>query len=111
MPQATYNNMRTSRKVRSRKAHGGMAARDHRPSSPILVNVRGAPFHIGQAVRVRCIADTTLPRRFVGRRGLVKYLEYGCGCGQSYPHDPMVGVRLSDGAVQEFWREELARLR
>ena len=29
------------------------------------------------------------------------------GCGQRFPDDPMIGVRFPDGALQEFWREEL----
>lgn len=45
----------------------------------------------------------------VGLRGTVVHLEYDCGCGQHYPDDPMVGVRLETLEVVEFWKEELAR--
>ena len=50
-------------------------------------------------------------RSLVGLSGTVEYLEYDCGCGQSYPGDPMIGVRLEDGTLEEFWAEELGGVR
>ena|ERR1700690_1935509 len=73
----------------------------------IRLNVRGAPFRIGQAVRICRLTDRTALRRLLGRRGIVEHFEYRCGCGQSYPGDPMIGVRFSDDEVEEFWTEEL----
>lgn len=43
----------------------------------------------------------------IGKVGTVKYLEYNCGCGQTFPNDPMIGVYFDDDSVEEFWREEL----
>ena|SRR5258708_35879653 len=74
---------------------------------PIYVDVDGAPFKIGDRVRVTRGTDETFDPSYKGRVGIVEYLEYGCGCGQSYPQDPMIGVRFR-GDVDEFWREELA---
>lgn len=47
----------------------------------------------------------------IGEQGVIAYFEYGCGCGQSYPNDPMIGVRFASGHIEEFWREELRRSR
>lgn len=70
-------------------------------------NVRGCRFRIGQVVRVCQIVDETAPKRFLQRLGIVEHFEYSCGCGQSYPHDPMIGVRFANGELEEFWSEEL----
>ena len=70
--------------------------------------VEGAPFRPGQPVRVSSISDETAHRTFLGKSGRVAYLDYDCGCGQSYPYDPMIGVIFADGTAEEFWREELA---
>ena len=43
----------------------------------------------------------------IGQFGIVEYLEYNCGCGQIYPNEPMIGVKLDDGSEHEFWFEEL----
>jgi hypothetical protein len=74
---------------------------------PIYVDVGGAPFKIGDRVRVTRGADETFDASYKGCTGIVEYFEYGCGCGQSYPRDPMIGVRFRSG-LAEFWREELA---
>ena len=77
----------------------------------IREHVEGSPFQPGESVEVACSAE--MPEsgcgvaEFVGRAGRVVHLEYGCGCGQSYPDDPMIGVDFDGGDVQEFWREEL----
>jgi hypothetical protein len=76
---------------------------------PIYVDVKGAPFKMGERVRVTDSTDETFDRSFKGRIGIVEYLEYQCGCGQSYPDDPMIGVRFQRGQVEEFWAEELKR--
>jgi len=76
---------------------------------PIYVDVDGAPFKIGERVRVTDSKDETFDRSFKGRIGVIEYFEYECGCGQSYPDDPMIGVRFRRGRIEEFWAEELTR--
>ena len=76
-------------------------------AAPIYANVAGSPFRLGQPVRVVGSRDETFQRARQGRMGIVSYFEYHCGCGQTYPKDPMVGVRFRDGTVEEFWKEEL----
>jgi hypothetical protein len=73
----------------------------------ILTDVPGAPFKIGTSVRVARLADETANRAWLGRTGTVKFFNYDCGCGQSFPDDPMIGVELPSGKVEEFWKEEL----
>jgi hypothetical protein len=73
---------------------------------PIHVDVEGAPFKIGDLVVVTCGSDETFDCYYEGRVGTVEYFEYECGCGQSYPRDPMIGVRFGT-VIDEFWREEL----
>jgi hypothetical protein len=82
---------------------------DVEPSSSnrIHENVLGCPFHIGQRVCVIAAADETAAIEFLGRVGTVAYFEYECGCGQTYPKDPMIGV-LFGNKIEEFWKEELA---
>jgi hypothetical protein len=80
-------------------------------ASPIYIDVEGAPFRIGERVRVGGSNDETFDRCFKGRLGLVEYFEYECGCGQSFPLDPMIGVRFCNGDIEEFWAEELRRQR
>ena len=70
-------------------------------------DVLGAPVKIGARVRVGKGSDCTFDASFRGANGVVEYLEYSCGCGQSFPHDPMIGVRFPDGRLEEFWAEEL----
>lgn len=73
-------------------------------------DVEGAPVKIGQIVRVTSVDEAeegTDWAKLVGQEGKVVHLEYSCGCGQSYPEDPMIGVEFSDGTVHEFWAEEL----
>ena len=80
-------------------------------AKPIRHPVDGAPYQPTQAVRVvMSVEDAGTPADvsdFIGRSGVVEYLEYSCGCGQRFPDDPMIGVRFPDGTGQEFWREEL----
>jgi hypothetical protein len=75
---------------------------------PIWIAVDGSPFQPGDRVRVVQVLDDTVDDTVVGLAGVVLYLEYSCGCGQTYPHDPMIGVDLGE-RVEEFWREELER--
>jgi len=70
-------------------------------------NIKGAPFKIGQMVEVVKTTDDACDVRFIGAIGRIVYYDYDCGCGQTYPHDPMIGVRFDGGHVEEFWREEL----
>jgi hypothetical protein len=82
-----------------------MGARDG-----IYHHVSGAPFNIGDSVKVVSLSDDTADAEFLGQRGKVLYFEYSCGCGQTFPNDPMIGVQFAVRTA-EFWKEELARLR
>lgn len=75
-------------------------------------NVDGAPYRIGDNVKVlnNPSNDETFDLRFVGREGIVEHFDYDCGCGQTFPNDPMIGVKFSDGMIEEFWSEEITRL-
>lgn len=72
-------------------------------------NIPGAPYSIGDAVKVldNPNDDETFDYYFSGKEGFVDYFEYDCGCGQVFPEDPMIGVRFSNEATSEFWKEEL----
>lgn len=72
-------------------------------------DVEGAPFRIGQKVRIlqNPNNDNTFDTTFANKVGEVWCFEYECGCGQTFPDDPMIAVRLKDGKSDEFWKEEL----
>jgi len=70
-------------------------------------NIKGAPFRIGDVVEVVKASDETCDVRFIGAVGRIVYYDYDCGCGQTFPGDPMIGVRFDGGDVHEFWSEEL----
>lgn len=76
-------------------------------AKPLYRDVSGAPFKIGDRVRVARGTDETFSHHQRGRLGTLSYFEYHCGCGQTYPNDPMIGVTFRDAAVEEFWKEEL----
>jgi hypothetical protein len=80
-------------------------------SEPIFRNVSRVRFAIGGIVRVCRLIDQTGASQFLGLQGKIEYFEYSCGCGQSYPHDPMIGVRFANSEVEEFWSEELENVR
>ena len=82
---------------------------EYMSANPIYRNVKDAPFRIGERVFVLDSEDETFDPVYCGRVGIVKYLEYECGCGQSYPLDPMIGIEFDNMTVEEFWREELGR--
>jgi len=77
-------------------------------SNPIREVVDGSPIQVGTRVRILASDDPTFDQTCAGLDGTVTYLEYECGCGQTFPNDPMIGVLLHDGRVEEFWIEELA---
>lgn len=77
---------------------------------PIRINVDGAPFRIGDLVRIVRLLDSTADADFLRKCGRIVYFEYSCGCGQSHPDDPMIGVQCANGAA-EFWKEEIRRIR
>jgi len=77
-----------------------------RMAKPIFENVKDAPFRIGDFVKVIQIVDSTGEQKLLGKTGTVEFFEYSCGCGQSYPKNPMIGVRIAK-ATHEFWKEEL----
>jgi hypothetical protein len=74
---------------------------------PIYGDVDGAPFKIGDVVYVVSLSDETADAEFLGRIGSVFYFDYTCGCGQTFPNDPMIGVNFG-AQKSEFWKEELA---
>jgi len=80
-------------------------------SHPVTERVDGSPYQPGDRVRVVQTIDPEVVdlSAYVGRTGQVEHLEYDCGCGQSYPADPMIGVRFDDGNLIEFWHEELEK--
>jgi CarS bacterial SH3 domain len=79
------------------------------PRKPITHDVEGSPFKIGQTVLVlnNPNSDKTFDKKFAGKIGTVRHFEYEGGCGQTFPMDPMISVRLSNGKCDEFWKEEL----
>lgn len=78
----------------------------------LIEDVVGVPFKRGDEVRVldNPNLDSTFDEQYIGKIGSVVHFDYDCGCGQSFPTDPMIGVMFSDFKVEEFWKEELALL-
>lgn len=69
--------------------------------------VNAPQVQIGSCVRVIKGIDETFDERFLQKIGIVENFDFTCGCGQSYPNDPMIGVRFPNGKYEEFWTEEL----
>jgi hypothetical protein len=88
----------------------GWVMKNIRLNIGIRHDVAGAPFKIGDIVKVILLADETANARFFGKHGEVVWFEYSCGCGQTYPNDPMIGVQFKS-KVEEFWKEEIALVR
>ena len=72
-------------------------------------NIEGAPFEIGNRVKIfdNILDDNTFDKECSNEIGQVIFFEYDCGCGQTFPGDPMIGVKFCDGKIEEFWKEEL----
>ncbi len=72
-------------------------------------DIEGAPFKIGNTVRIldNPNDDDTFNRKYSSRIGIVTYFEYDGGCCQTFPDDPMIGIKFRDGKIAEFWKEEL----
>jgi hypothetical protein len=72
-------------------------------------NIEGAPFKIGNIVQIlnNPLDDATFEIKYYGQNGEIIFFEYDCGCGQTFPGDPMIGVKFQNGDIEEFWREEL----
>ena len=68
---------------------------------PRKYDIEGAPFKIGDKVRVldNPNNDETFNYDFSGKHGVVEHFEYDCGCSQTLPEDPMIGIRFSDNKV------------
>jgi len=77
--------------------------------SYLKFDIDGAPYKIGDKVKVNNNPnmDETFNNRFFNAICEVIYFEYECGCGQTFPEDPMIGIKSSDGEIDEFWKEEL----
>ena len=67
-------------------------------------DIDGAPFKIGDKIIIlnNPSCDGTFDKEFIGKEGMIKFFEYNCGCGQTYPNDPMIGVKFDNGKVAEF---------
>lgn len=72
-------------------------------------DVMGTPFEIGQKVLIldNPSDDETFDKQYAGRCGEIIFFEFSGGCGQSFPNDPMIGVKIDEQHMEEFWREEL----
>jgi len=70
-------------------------------------DVDGAPYKIGQKVKVlnNPSNDETFDKNFVNEVGEVIFFEYNCGCGQSFPGDPMIGVEFQMGKKKNFGKK------
>lgn len=66
-------------------------------------DVEGAPFKIGDKVKIIATEDS-FADKYAGETGIVRCLDYGQCCGESYPHDPCIHV---SGTGTWFWKEEL----
>src|SRR4030042_2560073 len=77
--------------------------------SYLKFDIDSAPYKIGDKVKVlnNPNMDETFDRRFLNNICEVIYFEYDCGCGQTFPEDPMIGIKSGDGKIGEFWKEEL----
>lgn len=84
----------------------GSFLKDMGAQDGIYQDLDGAPFRIGDEVRVVQLADETADPKYLDHEGTVQYFEYACGCGQRFPNDPMIGVKFSR-KIDEFWKEEL----
>ncbi len=80
------------------------------PQGKIRKNIRDAPYAIGDCVKVVYSADDTFDHKYIGHVGKVSYYNYSCGCGQTYPNDPMIGVEFNSRDSEEFWKEEVIAL-
>lgn len=81
------------------------------PEGNVEHDVKGAPFGIGDLVRIIYATDETFDLKFMGKTGAIVRFNYSCSCGQSYPDNPMIGVEFTDGLIEEFWKEEIVLLR
>lgn len=74
-------------------------------------HVAGAPYQTGERVRVVCATSWHVhdAAHFYGRSGVVEYLDYDCGCSQTFPTDPVIVVSFSHGARGTFRAGDLIR--
>ena len=70
-------------------------------------NVKGAPFKIGTKVTVIDSGDDTIDRDYIDKIGIIVYFRYNTGCADTFPDNPMIGVKFEDGKEETFWKEEL----
>lgn len=86
-----------------------------KPKRQFRSEVKGAPYQPGQRVNVvgpnaPGDIDEKMCAPYVGSSGTVTELQYGTGCADSYPADPMILVTLDDGRRYQFWHNELVSL-
>jgi len=81
-------------------------------TNKISHDIYGSPYTIGEKVIVlsNVSNDCTFDDKFIGLIGKIEYFDFECGCGQTYPTDPMIGVKFLDNSIEEFWNEELLSL-
>jgi hypothetical protein len=73
--------------------------------------IEGSFYQVGDSVKVVDQgADRWMIRAYIGSVGEVCDLDFASGCGESFPSDPLVIVRLVNGIVAGFWKEELEPL-
>ncbi len=82
------------------------------PPTSLAYNIEGAPFKIGDMVMVlnNPNNDSTFDINYSSKIGEVVYYEFDCGCGQTFPDNPMIGVNFKNKKNEEFWKEELCLL-
>ena len=61
---------------------------EHMSANPLYRERQRSPLQDWRSMRIVCSEDDLFDRTFLGRIGIVKYFEYECGCGQSFPLDP-----------------------
>ena len=59
-----------------------------------------------KAFRVVSLTDETANNKYYGKVGILKNIDYDCGCGQS-KDDGMLLLLFPDGGKEEYWKEEL----
>lgn len=74
-------------------------------------NMKRVPYKIGGFVKIVFATDETFDHKFIGRVGKIVHYDYSCGCGQSFPDDPMIGVKFNSKEIEEFWKEEIITLK
>lgn len=76
----------------------------------ITHNIKEIKFKINQNIKVINLIDKTGNRYYLNKIGLIKYFNFDCGCEQTFPHNPMIGIKFFNGKIEEFWKEEITKI-